>query len=171
MFVPTWKINLNLIFPREGEKTEEEWTCTGECDERRTKLLSLLVRMRGERDGKRKVVFGGTGNGNIRWIPTGLFRIWTRSRKMRKEEWKRMRCLFYPYASGENGKGGWKVVFGVCIVWLTSWYSTEIILYAEDVQQGAVRTRQGRAMLNSLYYHHLQVILKLSSLIIILSGI
>ncbi len=44
------------------------------------------------------------------------------------------------------------------------------MLYAEDGRQGAVRTRHGRVMSDSSYYHHRQVKIKLSSLLFVMSG-
>jgi hypothetical protein len=44
----------------------------------------------------------------------------------------------------------------------------EIVVYAEDVQQGAARTRQGRGKLDNRYNHHHQAILKLSSLYVMM---
>jgi hypothetical protein len=86
----------------------------------------------------------------------------------RKEEWIRMMCLpLYPQDSGVNEEGEWKVVCAVKYIMIISQILTDIILHAEDGRHGAVRTRQGRVKSDSMYYHHRQVKMKLSSLIIV----
>jgi hypothetical protein len=44
----------------------------------------------------------------------------------------------------------------------------EIVVSAEDVQQGAARTGRGRGSSDNRYNHHQQTILKLSSLYVMM---
>ena len=60
---------------------------------------------------------------------------------------------FYPQDSEVNKEGEWKVVFALTYKMIIGQKLTVNMLYAEDGRQGAVRTRQGRVMSDSSYYH------------------